>query len=91
MIFLDSRYVDGTLTKTWNPRKQQYDLVVLRNWSTYVQSYFYYNWVETDRLDNLATKYLGNPSMWWEIMDINPEILDPLTITPGTQLRIPNA
>jgi hypothetical protein len=91
MIFLDSRYVDGTLTKTWNSRKQQYDLVVLRNWSTYVQSYFYYTWVETDRLDNLATKYLGNPSMWWEIMDINPEILDPLTITPGTQLRIPNA
>jgi hypothetical protein len=91
MIFLDSRYVDGTLTKTWNPRKQQYDLVVLRNWSTYVQSYFYYNWVETDRLDNLATKYLGNPSMWWEIMDINPEILDPFSITPGTQLRIPNA
>jgi len=91
MIFLDSRYVDGTLTKTWNPRKQQYDLVVLRNWSTYVQSYFYYNWVETDRLDNLATKYLGNPSMWWEIMDINPEILNPFSITPGTQLRIPNA
>ena len=91
MIFLDSRYVDGTLTKTWNPRKEQYDLVVLRNWSTYVQSYFYYNWVETDRLDNLALKYLGNPSMWWEIMDINPEILDPFTITPGTQLRIPNA
>jgi len=29
--------------------------------------------------------------MWWEIMDINPEILDPFTITPGTQLRIPNA
>jgi hypothetical protein len=91
MIFLDSRYVDGTLTKTWNPRKEQYDLVVLRNWSTYVQSYFYYNWVETDRLDNLALKYLGNPSMWWEIMDINPEILDPFSITPGTQLRIPNA
>ena len=91
MIFLDSRYVNGTLTKTWNPRKEQYDLVVLRNWSTYVQSYFYYNWVETDRLDNLALKYLGNPSMWWEIMDINPEILDPFSITPGTQLRIPNA
>ena len=91
MIFLDSRYVDGTLVKTWNSRKSQYDLVVLRNWSTYVQSYFLYNWVETDRLDNLANKYLGNPSMWWEIMDINPEILDPFSIVPGTQLRIPNA
>ena len=91
MIFLDSRYVDGTLTKTWNPRKQQYDLVVLRQWSTFVQTFFVYKWVEADRLDIIATKYLGNPSLWWEIMDINPEILDPFSITPGTQIRIPNA
>jgi len=91
MIFLDSRYVDGTLTKTWNPRKQQYDLVVLRQWSTFVQTFFVYKWVETDRLDIIATKYLGNPFLWWEIMDINPEILDPFSITPGTQIRIPNA
>jgi len=29
--------------------------------------------------------------MWWEILDINPEILDPTTIPAGTQLRIPDA
>jgi hypothetical protein len=91
MIYLDSRYADGTIAKTWNARKQQYDLVVFREWSRYVQSFFYYNWVETDRLDNLANRFLGNPALWWEIMDLNPEILNPSSITPGTQIRIPNA
>jgi hypothetical protein len=91
MIYLDSRYADGTLLKTWNAKKLQYELVVTREWSTYVQSFFIYEWVEGDRLDNLANKYLGNPASWWEILDINPEILNPFYITAGTQLRIPSA
>ena len=91
MIFLDSRYADGRLTKVWHARKQEYHLVVLREWPEYVQSYFIYEWVENDRLDNLAVKYLGNSGLWWEIMDINPEIINPLEILPGTQIRIPNA
>lgn len=91
MIFLDSRYADGTIFKAWNARKKQYDLTVFREYSEYTQSYFIYEWKETDRLDNLATRYMGDSSMWWEIMDINPEILDPTSITPGTQIRIPNA
>jgi hypothetical protein len=91
MIFLDSRYADGRLTKVWHAGKQEYHLVVLREWPEYVQSYFIYEWVENDRLDNLAVKFLGNSGSWWEIMDINPEIINPLEISPGTQLRIPNA
>ena len=91
MIYLDSRYVDGRVFKVWNATKQQYDLSVRREFPSFVQSYFIYEWVETDRLDNLATRFLGDPSQWWVIMDINPEIIDPNTINPGTQIRIPNA
>jgi len=91
MIYLDSRYADGTLVKTWHAKKNQYDLVVLRQWSNYVQSYFIYEWVEGDRLDNLANRYLGNPASWWEILDINPSILNPFNIAPGTQLKVPSA
>jgi hypothetical protein len=29
--------------------------------------------------------------LWWRILDVNPEIINPQEITPGTQLRIPNA
>jgi prophage DNA circulation protein len=91
MIFLDSRYADGRIFKAWNARKRQYDLTVFREQTTYVQSFFIYEFKETDRLDNLAARYMGDPSMWWEILDINPEILDPTSIPAGTQLRIPNA
>ena len=44
-----------------------------------------------DRLDALANKYLGDSQLWWQILDINPEVINPFNITPGTQLRIPNA
>jgi len=39
----------------------------------------------------LAKKFLGNSSLWWKILDINPEIINPQDISAGTQLRIPNA
>ena len=91
MIFLDSRYVDGSIYKTWNAQKSQYDIAVIRQWPSSVTSYFIYEWKETDRLDNLATRYLGDASLWWRILDINPEVINPGTITLGTQIRIPHA
>ena len=91
MIFLDSRYADGRIFKAYDGRTDNYQLAVRREWPTYVQNYFIYEWVSTDRLDTLASKFLGNPEMWWRILDINPEVIDPMLIAPGTQLRIPNA
>jgi hypothetical protein len=93
MIYLDSRYADGSLYKAWDARenKQEYHIAVGRQWPTYSSAYFIYEWIVTDRLDVLANKFLGNSEYWWRILDINPEIIDPLTITPGTQIRIPNA
>jgi hypothetical protein len=90
MIFLDSRYVDGPLYKANNSRTGKFDITVLRLFPAYQTSFFTYQWVETDRLDILALKYLGNSELWWQILDINPEILDPFDITPGTSIRIPN-
>jgi hypothetical protein len=91
MIYLDSRYADGPLERAWDARTSNYTVAVFREWPTYSTRYSVYEWVETDRLDTLAWKLLGNPSLWWKILDINPEILDATSIAPGTQLRIPNA
>ena len=91
MIFLDSRSVDASIFKVWNAHKAQYDVAVIRQFPGYAASYFTYEWVETDRLDNLATRYLGDGSLWWKILDLNPEIIDPAEIFVGTQLRIPYA
>ena len=89
MIFLDSRYVDGTIYKSYDSRTGSYQLTVIRNWPTFALTFFLYDWVETDRLDDLALQFLGSSNLWWQIMDLNPEILDPFTIAPGTQIRIP--
>jgi prophage DNA circulation protein len=91
MIFLDSRYVDASIYKVWNAHKYQYDVSVTRQFPSYVTSYFTYEWSSTDRLDNLATRYLGDASLWWKILDLNPEIIDPAEIPLGAQLRIPHA
>ena len=90
-IFLDSRYADGVIFKAWDARKNQYQITVFRNWPTYSTRFFLYEWNTTDRLDNISNKFLGNPDYWWKIMDINPEIADPFSISPGTQIRIPSA
>lgn len=42
-----------------------------------------------ERLDILAFTYLGNVLLWWAICDYN-DITDPLTVSPGTVLRIPS-
>lgn len=90
MIYLDSRYVDGPLFKAQDSRTGEYELTVFRSFPSYKIKFFYYTWVETDRLDRVALRFLGASSTWWQIMDINPEIIDPLNIVPGTVLKIPN-
>jgi hypothetical protein len=91
VIFLDSRYADATIFKAWDSRKSQYNLTCFRRFPDYTKRYFIYEWVENDRLDNLANRFLANSTLWFKILDINPEIIDPTNISPGTQIRIPNA
>lgn len=44
---------------------------------------------ETDRLDNLAAQYLGDPEQFWRLCDANRALRpDELTETPGRRLRI---
>lgn len=90
MIFLDSRYADGRLYKAQDSRTGKYQVSVFRVFPTDATSYFIYEWVETDRIDNVANRFLGSPNLWWRILDFNPDIIDPITIEPGQQIRIPN-
>ena len=49
-----------------------------------------YHIVQTgDRIDLLAYRYLGDPSLWWVICDYN-DIFFPLELAVGTALRIPS-
>lgn len=50
-----------------------------------------YRWTQDDRVDSVAADYYQDPTQWWRIAEVNPEILDWTTIAPGTLIRIPNA
>lgn len=45
-------------------------------------------WVESSRLDTVGSSLFDEPEQWWRVMDLNPEILDPLSLTAGTLLRL---
>jgi hypothetical protein len=50
---------------------------------------FVHTAVQGDRLDLLASTYLGDPEQWWKIPDANGAMQpDALTDTPGRKLRI---
>lgn len=89
-IYLDSRYADGPLFKAKDPKNFNQVVTVFRTFPSYAVTFQVYEVTEIDRIENIAVKFLGNPELWWQIMDINPEILNPFEIPPGTMLRIPS-
>ena len=46
---------------------------------------------EGDRLDLLANQFYSDITLWWVIAIANPDVVDfgSISMTPGTQLRIP--
>ncbi|CAB4123864.1 hypothetical protein UFOVP45_43 [uncultured Caudovirales phage] len=89
MIFTDSRYATGRISKAHDARNNVFAVNVSRQFPTQSTRFFHYNWVENDRIDSVAYSLLGASSFWWMIMDFNPEIIDPFNIPVGTTLRVP--
>ena len=90
MIYSDSRYIDGTIIDAYRAYTDTYQKGVYRTWPSYTVTYYWYSVTAIDRIENIAGKVLGNPELWWRIMDANPDILNPFEIPAGTQLRIPS-
>jgi hypothetical protein len=51
-------------------------------------NYFEYAVIKGDRLDLIAKKFYGDPSVWWFILQKNPQIKDPNNIPVGTVIKI---
>jgi prophage DNA circulation protein len=90
MIYSDSRYADGDVFKSYDSRYQNYNYTVFRVFPEDSSNFYYYTWTLSDRIDLIAHRLLGDPELWWRIMDFNPEISNPFYIEAGTRLRIPN-
>ena len=86
-----SRYFDGPLAQIENKTKSgTYDIAVYRKFpKTYSVKYIDYTWIEGDTLSKIAEEYLYNPELWWQIMEINPSITDPFSISPGDVIKVP--
>lgn len=52
-------------------------------------SYTLYMVKEGDTLENIAARYLGRHTRYWEIADLNPQIKFPTDISAGTTIRLP--
>lgn len=87
-VLPQSRYNSATFTRLSNS-SGTYNITLLRTVPTAVSSYNLYIWGPSDRPDTVAKRFLGNPQLWWAIFDINPELLYPLNVPPGTAVRIP--
>ncbi len=82
------RYISNAQQTRWDGKKvykstiyptvlpQASDLLVIAN--------------ETDYLDTLAQKYYNDPTLWWIIASVNNVGKGRMSVTPGTQLRIPS-
>jgi hypothetical protein len=90
MITTDSRYSDGFIFKAPGNRFNPFQVIVTRVFPEIIDDFFVYTWKEGDRIDIVSDKFYGNSSLWWQIMDFNPEILNPWQIPVGTTLRIRN-
>lgn len=91
-VYRSSRYYTGDAQQIPNKTTGFYNWTVYRKFpeSTAI-SYINYTWVYGDRIDYLASIYLGSAVLWWKILDVNPEINNPFNIAPGTVLRIPRS
>jgi nucleoid-associated protein YgaU len=91
MIYTDSRYATGKISYINDSRLDSNQLSVYRAFPSLTSKFLTYTWTSEDRIDVVSSEFLGSPNLWWKIMDINPEVVDPFAIAPGTVIRIPSA
>jgi hypothetical protein len=89
-ILPNSRYTTGSTISKLPNGAGIYNISVLRTIPNSGSiSFSLYVWKQGDRPDTVAAAKLSNPQLWWAIFDFNPEFIYPLSIPPGSIIRIP--
>jgi hypothetical protein len=89
MISLDSRYAEADISFVLDPKAKTTRVTVFRSAPEDTATYRVHRWSDGDRWDFLAQEYLDAPTDWWRILDANPQIIDPTSMTPGMTVYIP--
>ena len=85
----DSRYITATVSVVTDRLGREHQDVRVPIPAAREFNFSYYQVLEHDTPDGMAFNFFGDGSMWWELADANPEILDWTDIPVGTVLRVP--
>lgn len=90
MISEVSRYSTGYYGQITDPRTLDTNTYLFRRQNSVGEkSYYEYIFKQGDRIDMLSHVFLNDAKYWYLIMDLNPNIIDPFNIAPGTVVKIP--
>ncbi|MFE2539055.1 hypothetical protein [Actinacidiphila glaucinigra] len=48
-----------------------------------------YRWRDSERVDDVSTRYYGSESSWWMYAEANPGVLDWTQVAAGQQVMVP--
>lgn len=90
-LYRNSRYADGNTRDVIlvDQNENRYRTLYRYPEVNGTRTLTYYVWRAGDRIDRLAAEHLGSPDLFYRILDLNPEIIDPHHIEPGTKVRLP--
>ena len=83
MIYLGSRYENAPVQYVLDGRSLTTRPTVMRPLLPAGRPYVTYRWRDGDRVDLLGERFSTSSTEWWRILDINPELIDPLSAVPG--------
>lgn len=90
MIASNSRYASDPLVMITGSDGVARSTITLPEPSATQFTFSYHIVTGFDRLDTLAQQYLGDPSLWWQIANINPDVTIDWSVMPvGATIRIP--
>lgn len=88
-IFANSRYAASQVAAL-EKGGQVVNVILPGQQAAQTFSYVSHMITDSDRLDNLANQYYGDPTQWWMIANANPELNPDFTsLAPGTVIRVP--
>lgn len=88
MILVNSRYSNSPVLLIVGPDGVSRP-TVYRTQPGLPNQFLHYQVVYGDRMDMLANKFFGDPTLWWVIADSNPEVFYPADLAIGSIIRIP--
>lgn len=91
MIVVGSRYQDGELQPILRLGRDAgtTELSVFRPAVEPRSASSFMHLRDGERWDMISMRWQSDPSRWWSVLDVNDEIIDPFSATPGTKVKMP--